>query len=285
MNNRAAIEMLCQMKEEKLRRYLIQVLKNYGYQVIFTKEYILAGGSDPVCVIAHMDTVFKYTPDEFLYDQEKKVLWGVGGSGFDDRAGVYAILKLLQQGRHPSIIFTTGEEKGCLGAKALIKDYPACPFQDCKFLIQLDRANERDCVFYGCDNPEFTSYIESYGFIERFGTYTDISVLAPAWEIAAVNLSVGYEDEHTESERLHLDWLKNTVIKTGTIIVNSNQKDVPAFKYIPSATNAFFPRGVGCHCDFCGKPIGPNEPRFTTQYEDFSCTACAECNSLYQLTY
>ena len=30
----------------------------------------------------------------------------------------------------------------------------------CKAIFQLDRCGSDDCVFYDCDNPDFTKYVE-----------------------------------------------------------------------------------------------------------------------------
>ena len=172
---------------------LVRYLKSKGYKkIISTNMYIIAEGELPVCLIAHIDTVFSKPPVTFYFDKEQNVLWSPDGLGTDDRAGIYAIINLIEAGYRPSLIFTDMEEKGGIGASSLIQKYPDCIFPDCRALIQLDRQGEKDCVFYDCDNDDFVSLIESYGFSEEWGTFTDISIIAPAWKIAAVNLSIGY---------------------------------------------------------------------------------------------
>ena len=108
--------------------------------------YIIAEGDLPVCLCAHIDTVFSHLPETFYYDQEKSVLWSPQGLGADDRAGNYAIIELLEKGHKPSIILTDEEEKGGLGAEALIKKFPECPFEDCRASIQFDRQGQQDAV-------------------------------------------------------------------------------------------------------------------------------------------
>jgi putative aminopeptidase FrvX len=81
------------------------------------------------------------------------VIWSPDALGADDRAGVFAIIKILQSGLRPHIIFTTDEETGGYGAKALTSN--ACPFQDVRYFIELDRQGALDCVFYNCDNKHF----------------------------------------------------------------------------------------------------------------------------------
>ena len=71
-------------------------------------------------------------------------------------------------------------------------------------MIELDRSGANDCVFYKCDNPDFTKYIEGYGFITDTGSFTDISVICPIIKTAGVNLSVGYWNEHSKTEMIDL---------------------------------------------------------------------------------
>lgn len=79
---------------------------------------------------------------------------------------------------------------------------PSCKL---KAIFELDRCGKDDMVFYGCNNPDFENYIEKFGFTFGWGTFSDISVIAPAWKVAAVNLSIGYVGEHMQTEILHTD--------------------------------------------------------------------------------
>ena len=197
-------------------------------QVAITKEYVYAIGEIPVCLVAHLDTVFPTSPVEIFYDRQANVIWSPQGLGADDRAGVFAIVKILSLGLRPHIIFTTDEEIGAIGAEEL--SVLPCPFKNCKFIIELDRANKNDCVFYSCCNDEFEEFIENYGFKTAIGTFSDISLICPRWGIAGVNLSVGYREEHTYSEVLFVDYLLKTIEKVKRILEDAN-KDVPFFEY------------------------------------------------------
>ena len=141
-----------------------------------------------------------------------------------------SIFKILESGYLPNVIFTTNEEIGSLGAKKLIEDFPECPFSDLRYLIQLDRENEYDCVFYLCENKEFIPYVESFGFVEAFGTSTDIKHICPVWDIAGVNLSIGYNDQHTENETLDITIMFNTISKVKEMLDDSSNVDI-AFKF------------------------------------------------------
>lgn len=236
--NLKLIKKLCSLRESKLEKVLLKYLYSKRYKIMYEPDmYIMAEGNLPICLIAHMDTVFRFLPEEFFYDQQKKVLWSPGGTGFDDRAGIYAILEILEAGYRPSIIFTNKEESGGVGAKNLIQKYPDCFFEDCRALIELDRANKKDAVFYDCDNEDFIDFITGFGFELEWGTFSDISIIAPAWGMAAVNLSIGYEDEHTASERLRCDWCDATIKKVKKILDVSEK--MKSYAYIPYIYNRY----------------------------------------------
>lgn len=110
----------------------------------------------------------------------------------------------------------------------LAMDYPQCPFAGPKYLIELDRQGSIDAVFYDCNTADFKSYISSFGFKEAQGSFSDISFLMSEWNICAVNLSIGYRDEHTYAETLHFDDLFETVRKVKNML---KAKDIPTFIY------------------------------------------------------
>lgn len=216
----------------QLRKMLIQYLTKHNYKPITDENFIIAKGNLPICLVAHMDTVFKRTPNavDFLYDSEQKILWHPGGAGFDDRAGIYIILQMIEKGYKPHIIFTNLEEIGGVGAQELVSRFPHCPFK-CSCLIELDRANKKDMVFYDCDNIDFIKYIGKFGFQEEYGSFTDISFIMEQWGIAGVNLSVGYIDQHTANERLNTSWCDLTIQKLEKILQASPR--MKKYEYVP----------------------------------------------------
>lgn len=225
------LETLCKLNEKDLYKALAEILQKRYDNVICRPSYMFAEGNIPVTLVAHLDTVFQRKPAEFYFDERRQVMWCPTGAGFDDRAGVCSILKILKDEYRPNIIFTLGEEVGGVGATELSHDFPICPFKT-NMLIQLDRQGVGESVFYQCDNEKFEDYINSFGFETDYGSFSDISVLAPAWGIAAVNLSVGYIDEHTSSERLHLPWMTATIDKVEKIL-DDNKNKKRKFKYVP----------------------------------------------------
>jgi putative aminopeptidase FrvX len=152
-------EKLVSLTEKGMLQAMNQYLKTKYDNIITTKDYIIAVGSIPIALVAHMDTVFKTPVSDLYYDAKKGVMWSPDGLGADDRAGIFAIIKILQDGLRPSIILTTGEEEGGIGACAVCEKYPQCPIPGLKYMIQLDRHGTNDCVFYDCYCPEFVDYV------------------------------------------------------------------------------------------------------------------------------
>ena len=229
-------ERICTMREPALLRLMYRFLSKYysAEDIIVTPSYIIAYGKIPVALVSHADTVFPKPPSEFYYDRTKNVFWSPQGLGADDRAGIYAIIQIIRAGYLPHVIITTGEEKGCVGAGKLIGHYKDFP-KELKFLVELDRRGEKDCVFYECENPTFEQFIESFGFVTNYGSLSDISLFGPCWKVAAVNVSVGYYDEHSVSERLFVGFLYSTIQKVCSILTEvADNEDIPVFEYIPS---------------------------------------------------
>lgn len=225
------MEALVASGEQKTKHLMSTYLKSKYSSVVETKEYIYAEGDIPIALVSHMDTVFDakrhYEPTVY-YDRIKNVMCCPDGAGFDDKAGIFAIIQILRRGLRPHIILTTDEESGGAGASAISKI--PCPFKDLRYIIQLDRRGAVDCVFYSCDNQNFINYVEGFGFAEAIGSFSDISIICPAWKIAGVNLSIGYYDEHSVSEILNVGHMLSTIEK---VVVMLTEKDIPAFEYIP----------------------------------------------------
>lgn len=223
-------DILC-LKQEKLKKVIRLFLEKNNYtNICETKDYVYAEGDIPIALVAHLDTVFPSPPKHIFYDRVENVMWSPNGLGADDRAGVFAIMQILRDGLRPHVIFTTDEEKGCLGSLVLSKK--DMPFKELKYLIQLDRSGANDCVFYECNNAHFIDYVEKFGFLTDIGSFSDISALCPSWKIAGVNLSIGYYHEHYETEHLDVSAMLFTIKRVKKMLMDSDSVD--QFKYIPS---------------------------------------------------
>ncbi len=225
------LKKLISSNQSQTKEITAEYLSKFYSEVVETPEYIFAEGDIPVALIAHLDTVFEDdgASRDYIHYSPEGHMWNPHGAGFDDKAGVFSIFKILEDGYLPHVIFTTDEEIGSLGAKKLVCDIKSPPFSDLKYLIELDRANDYDCVFYGCENHEFIEYIESFGFVKASGTSSDVKHIALAWNIAGVNLSIGYMYQHTEDEILDINSMFKTISKVKWML--SDASNIGTFKF------------------------------------------------------
>lgn len=231
---RSTFEQICQLKQNGVITMMRQFLvRKYGRDnVVISPSYLIAKGTLPVALVAHADTVFNKPPKLFFYDQDASTMWSPDGLGADDRAGIYSIIRLVGYGFRPHVIITTDEEHGCVGASKLITQNRKHPFDSLKFMIQLDRRGVKDSVYYDCANTEFEKFINQFGFETAYGSFSDISVIAPVWGVAAVNLSVGYHDEHSYQERLDVNAMFDTIGKVSDILTYVKTEGCQDFEYI-----------------------------------------------------
>lgn len=213
---------------DELRKWLFQFLKKHGYKnIMINDDYILAKSDlkEAPTLCTHMDTVWEETP--LIYNSYYKntyIYWGERGLGADDRAGIVAIKRVIEAGFRPHIIFTNYEEIGGQGAIELVMNHIAIPL-DTPFVIELDREGKDDAVFYNCTNEDFKKYILSFGFKEKRGTFSDIYFIGPGWDIATVNISTGYYNEHTVFEYLNMKDFNNMLFRLEKILKdNLNNK-------------------------------------------------------------
>lgn len=229
---------------ESLLAKLTSKLQGLGYVPKRGNDFLFAPGSIPVLLIAHVDTAHDRGGWDFnnrrypnkrkpgnrkiniFYDKRKQVLWSPDGLGADDRAGVASILTLLEFSYKPYVLFTDGEESGGIGAYNASIDLDTPPV---KLIIELDRRGRGEAVYYDCDNQELENYIIAQGFQTDYGTFTDISILAPAWGVAGVNLSIGFYNEHSTSEYFCLEDARYTISRVKQILANADT--LPQFSY------------------------------------------------------
>lgn len=189
---------ICKMPQVELKKYLFKKLRKSHGEVEWRDGFLYAKGDFPVLLVAHMDTVHKETVNTVICDRDTGKISSPQGIGGDDRCGIYMILEIVKR-YNCSVLFCEDEEVGGVGATKFTKS-ECSKDVNANYIIELDRKGNTDAVFYSCDNPEFTDFICKEYFKEAYGTFSDISVVAPHLGLAAVNLSSGYYNAHTTSE-------------------------------------------------------------------------------------
>jgi len=228
---------LCYKTQGEMKSYLCGFLASNHYKVISEDGFIYAKGDIPVLVTAHMDTVHKKQCNMYTIHNYKGMhrIQSSDGIGGDDRCGIYMIKQLILDGYRPSVLFCEDEESGGIGSSKFVETKYVEDLENLNYLIELDRRNANDAVFYDCDNPEFTEYITIMtGYAENWGTFSDICNLSEACGIASVNLSCGYYNEHTTKEYVIFEEMLNTINVVERLLEDEDCKQyvyIPAKKY------------------------------------------------------
>lgn len=217
---------ICKMTQSEVKSYMEKYLVSQNYKVENEDGFLYAKGDIPVLLVAHMDTVHRSLPTVIRKDDGK--ISSPQGIGGDDRCGIFIIMNIIKD-IHCSVVLCEDEEIGGVGARKFTKSQFINEL-GVNYIIEFDRAHATDAVFYSCDNKDFTDFVTDItGFKVAQGSFSDISVIAPAAKIAAVNLSCGYYNAHSTSEYVVYDEMMDTIAAAKELI----QTECDKFEYIP----------------------------------------------------
>ena len=220
--------------QEQLFKRLCKRFK--GKTLVSRSNFVLVKGVAPVMLVSHLDTVHKESVKDICVTADGNILMSPQGIGGDDRCGCFALVKVHHAAQvKPWLLFTCDEEVGGIGAQAFADCFaqgrlPA-ELDSLKCLVEIDRRGANDAVFYDCYNPDFEAYITGKGFKTAFGSFSDISVIAPALDVAAVNLSAGYYNAHRLNEYIVRSELEHTIERVLEIVADSTSADFPRYEY------------------------------------------------------
>lgn len=197
--------------------------------------WLVYKGKGLPCLVCHIDTVYEWDTKgnkEVIYGNG--YYWSPHGVGGDDRCGVYALLKLLEQGIEANFLFCDLEEKGGKGAMEACLAFEK-ELQDTLYFLEIDRRGYKEAVFYNGEeaHKEFVKAISQFFQIGR-GTFSDISILGERFEICGANLSAGFYYEHQRSgEYIYEPHLQYTIETIPKLIekLGDKQYKLPARKY------------------------------------------------------
>ena len=206
------------------------------------------------CIVSHTDTVhkiydkrkvFEYEntlfsvavmEDKTAYRESRISQVGVGG---DDKVGVYMCIQSLIDFNDIKAVFFRFEESGCRGSKDCNMSF----FDDCNFVLQSDRRGSSDFITYTngveCASSKFREDMlaigDKYNYSLKGGVATDVGALKNnGLKISAANISSGYHDPHSSSEKVNIDEVANCYSFISEIFtVNGNTRyDHEKIKYI-----------------------------------------------------
>ena len=192
---------------------LDKCIHHVGMNIMEEFIYIPRTRADRVVMIAHADTVWHDMKANQILAEENGIFFtrsNDNGIGADDRAGCAILWELRDLGH--SILITSGEEIGGIGAMFLVNEHPELheELNSHQFMIEFDRRNSSDFKCYDVGTEEFRLFIEKKtGFSEPDNyIFTDICYLCK--DICGVNVSTAYDDPHTSDEIVNIEeWLSN----------------------------------------------------------------------------
>ncbi len=163
------------------------------------------------CMVSHVDTVHKLLTDFVVFEHKDSLFAytsdgcqqvGIGG---DDKIGVYACLQALLDFDTLKVVFFRMEEGRCQGSSKADMKF----FDDCNFVLQLDRRENGDFSFNGAGvelnskefRTEITHLLRRWKYKEVKTSMTDVVKLKQrGLGVCVTNMSCGYYYNHTDSE-------------------------------------------------------------------------------------
>lgn len=231
---------ICKMEQPFLKSYVYEQLKQYYTDVEIGDGFVYAKGVQKVLLTAHMDTVHHEPVREFYEYIEKgrTIISSPQGIGGDDRCGVYMILNILRTTQlRPYILFCEDEEIGGIGSQKFCGTPFINDLKEMNCLIELDRANANDLVYYDDVNVNFHDWCSRItGYTETWGSFSDISHLSPACGVSGVNISCGYYNAHTTDEYVVMEEMFESINKTIDLINAS----IEQFKYVEDLRGSYW---------------------------------------------
>lgn len=216
-------------QETNVRSYLKPILENSmdtvtidNYGNLLADKQIGNGKGATVLLSAHMDTVRGVLANRELIEKDGVITSSEGVLGADDRAGIAIILAVLRNlekstsfNGNLKIAFSREEEIGCKGADKIKTSW----YEGVDLAIVVDRRGNRDIVT-GCSSAfcsnEVGNFMEEVSKLCGMdwkcveGGVSDAMSFSSNG-INSINLSAGYEHEHTSKEYVVLNDMADTV--------------------------------------------------------------------------
>lgn len=166
------------------------------------------GGLPYLCFTAHHDTVHINDGMQHLVVNGDKIMASDSNClGADCTTGVWLILEMIEAGIPGIYVIHAGEEVGCKGSSAMLRDHPAW-LDHTKAVISFDRKGEESIITHqmGCRTASdafAVSLSDALGLPQlrpdNTGAYTDSNEYVDVVG-ECTNISVGYLNQHTKNE-------------------------------------------------------------------------------------
>ena len=280
-------ESILRMTQSQLKAALITELYKYYGNIMSQDGFLYVKGSQ-ILLTAHMDTVHKEPVREVVrkYKKGKTYLSSPQGLGGDDRNGVWAIVKILRSTKfRPSILFCEDEEIGSVGARKFVNSKCADDLKEMLYIVELDRRNAEDAVFYECGNEKFRDYICGItGNKIATGSFSDICELSPVGDVASVNLSCGYYNEHKYYTYTVVEEMNEMIEKVKRLLADEeNVTEKFEYKEVENGYSYYFGMGMSSYYDDYGYDNYYYEQTYIivdSNYEKYETDAVSETEAI-----
>jgi len=185
----------------------------------FGNLFIKIGESD-VMFTAHLDTATTALTD-VVHVIENNIIKTDGKSilGADDKAGVTIMLNMIENNIPGLYYFFLGEEVGCIGSRKVAAVQKEKKIEGINKVISFDRRGNNSIITYQsgarCCSETFGSALaKALNDVESTFKYAndDTGILTDSVQFVSIypectNISVGYQHEHTFSEKQDIEHL------------------------------------------------------------------------------
>ncbi len=215
--------------------YIISKLQKNKYTIIRKDNMYIFGippGDKiiPVLLCAHWDT--KRLPEIPVSLEIGKngdaVTNSCGILGADDRAGVQAILEVCNiYNQMPYVLFTNYEETGMTGMVEFINSGVLWDYENnINLIISVDRMGDNELVssLHSHIPDEVIPIALSCGYMPGNGWVTDSYLLEKEFNIAAINVSIGFYNQHSKNEYLSIEDWQSSVHRLSIFMCNIHNR-------------------------------------------------------------
>lgn len=150
--------------------------------------------------------------------------WERTSLGADDKNGVWLILKILESGQDVNFIISEGEERGCIGIRALEDNGVLDDIDSSQICLVLDRRGNTDILKGGGSDIYCSTLAQSLcNFLQKdykvtTGSLSDTAHISMYCE--SVNISTAYDSPHTSNETTNFNRLQELLEDLNNIIMN-----------------------------------------------------------------
>jgi hypothetical protein len=193
-------------------------------------EFLVVRGNNPrLWFVAHIDTVCSHRgPRKSLLIRRGIITAYVEGDdgvkhktvlGADDRAGCYALYKLMLASNEANLLLTNYEECGGQGASAFAAARDV--WEGAKIFIEFDRKDCNTYVQYNENPKEMHDWLRRFNIKnDGYGSYSDIATISKATRIPSCNLGIGYYNQHSSREFLDVAAMNMAIEKAKNMITD-----------------------------------------------------------------